>query len=106
MTDLTLDKNLDLLIQNGDLLFCNDTDTDFQDLNILLNLNTGDSKQFPLLGTNMITAKNGDYQSLISTLYTQMDIAGLPVKKISQTNDNKLKILLEDNYTFVDLSIL
>jgi len=106
MVDIGLNKTLDLEFRNGDLSLSEDMDLDFQDLNLLLNLNSGDSKQYPLLGSNLITAKNGDYQKLISSLYQQMKFNYLPVKTITQTNDMKLKIVLEDNYTFVDLSVL
>lgn len=106
MTDILLQQTLDFQIENGDLALCKDDDTDFQDLNYLLNLNTGDSKQYPLLGTNLITYKNGYVEDAISVLKQQFDITNLPVIDVYQTNENKIKVVFANNYSLIDLSIL
>lgn len=106
MTDILLKQTLDFDIINGDFALCSNEDTDFQDLNYLLNLNTGDLKQYPLLGTNLITYKNGYLDQVIGLLKGQFDLANLPVKDVYQTVDNKLKIVFENNYTIIDLSVL
>jgi len=106
MTDIALKQTLDFEIINGDLFICKDDDTDFQDLNYILNLNTGDLKQYPLLGTNLITYKNGYLENLIINLRQQFNLINLPVVDVYQTEDNKLKINFETNYTIIDLSIL
>jgi hypothetical protein len=106
MTDILLKQTLDFDIVNGDFAISQNEETDFQDLNYLLNLNTGDSKQYPLLGTNLIFYKNGYMDNLFSVLKKQFEIASIPVKEVYQTNDNKLKILIGADYTVIDLSVL
>jgi hypothetical protein len=106
MTDILLTQDLELEIVNGDLGICEDLDTDFQDLNLLLNFNTGDSKQYPTLGTNLITWKNGEFSGLLQNLKTQFTFAKLPVDEIIVDNETSIKLKLKGNYRFVDLSIL
>lgn len=106
MTDILLTQNLDFQIVNGDLSVSTDDDCDFQDLNYLMNLNTADNKQFPLMGTNLVYYKNGDLQDCINKLQEQFTFTKLPVKQVYQTIDNKLKIVLESNYLIIDLSVL
>jgi hypothetical protein len=103
MKDIALKDTLDLLIQNGDLTFVEDLDCDFQDLNLLLNINLGDNKQYPLMGTNMIYYKNGVLEDLLGNLQKQFIYTNLPVNRIQNTDDNRLKINLNGNYTFVAL---
>lgn len=106
MTDILLTQDLELQVVNGDLGLCEDSDTDFQDLNLLLNMNTGDNKQYPLLGSNLITYKNGEYSSLLLNLKQQFDYNQLPVTDIIIDNETSIKLKLRGNYRFIDLSVL
>jgi hypothetical protein len=69
-------------------------------------LNTGDLKQYPLLGTNLILYKNGVLEDVYAILNTQFQIASLPVNEVFQTIDNKLKINMSGRVSIIDLSIL
>jgi hypothetical protein len=103
MTDILLSNDLDLVIDGGDLRTCNNLDTDYQDLNLLLNINTGDNKQYPQLGTNLITWKNGEYDGLLNNLKTQFDFNNLPVEEVIIDNDKTIRIKMKGNYTSVSL---
>ena len=103
MTDILLSNDLDLVIDGGDLRSCSNLDTDYQDLNLLLNINTGDNKQYPQLGTNLITWKNGEYDGLLNNLKTQFDFNNLPVEEVIIDNDKTIRIKMKGNYTSVSL---
>lgn len=106
MTDILLTNNLDFDIVNGDLSISSGDQCDFVDLNYLMNINTGDNKQFPLMGSNLIYYKNGDLSECINKLNEQFTFTKIPVTKAYQTIDNKLKIVLNNDYLVLDLSIL
>ncbi|NBW80063.1 MAG: hypothetical protein EBR27_13840 [Betaproteobacteria bacterium] len=106
MIDILLENTLDFNIVDGDLSLTVDEQTDFQDLNYILNLNTGDLKQYPLLGTNLVLYKNGVLDDVINAINAQLDNINLPIRNVYVTNDNKLKIDFINTTTTINLSLL
>lgn len=59
--DILLDENGDLAIANGDFVIGDSVD---QEVAALLQLNKGDLKEFPILGSNLIELINSNTSEL------------------------------------------
>jgi len=94
VSDLLLDENYDLLINNGDFVV---GPSDQQSILIIANTTLGSYKQFPLLGLQIInySASSGNGQSLSTNLRSQLTTDGFRVNSINiDTSDGV------DQFTF------
>ena len=61
MTDILLDNNDDLLIQNGDFVI---EDSKWQEVGIIIRLNQGELKSDPVLGPSLIKKMKSNNSNL------------------------------------------
>jgi len=94
--DLLIDTAYSLVFSsNGDLLITDsEIDSDYQDLSILLNIDTGHNKQFPDLGVAIYKSINGNERELFSSIIDNARRCGITIKDIYIDNNSVLQIEL------------
>jgi len=87
--DITLDDNLDLIIENGDFKV---SDSDMQHIQLICITDLGHWKQFPLLGVGIekYIASSGQTDALKRNINIQLSSDGYKVNQIlvSNTSEN------------------
>jgi hypothetical protein len=83
--DITLDDNLDLIIENGDFKV---SDSDMQHIQLICLTDLGHWKQFPLLGVGIekYIASSGQVDSLKRNINIQLSSDGYKVNQILVSN--------------------
>jgi len=87
MHDILLDENGDLVVKNGDLLIGNSA---LQHLDLLLQSNKGDWKEYPLVGVDLNKSINStmslqNTDAITKQIKLQMEMDGFTGVKINGT---------------------
>jgi hypothetical protein len=94
--DLLINEQYSLVFsKNGDLLTTDfEIESDYQDLSILLNIDTGHNKQFPELGVAIYKSINGNEKELFSSIIDNAKRCAITIKDIYIDNNGLLQIEL------------
>jgi hypothetical protein len=86
--DITLDDNLDLIIENGDFKV---SDSDMQHIELICLTDVGHWKQFPLLGVGIMKyiASSGQQDALKRAINIQLASDGYKVNQILVKGTNE-----------------
>lgn len=90
MTDIVLDDQNDILIENGDFII---GDTDNQNQKLIVIANKGEFKEFPEVGVgiqNMLS--DDDPTDVLIEIKRQLEYDGMQIDDVSLTQDGKLII--------------
>jgi 5-enolpyruvylshikimate-3-phosphate synthase len=95
MIDIFLDEDYDLVFSGGDLQTIDvDTDMQYQDLSIILNIDAGHNKQFPNIGCAIYKSINGKESDLFSSIISNAKSCGITVKQVYIDIEKKIQILI------------